>query len=1001
MEKRLETETRPRALVACVLGAWIATAAGTSPAMAQGQDLSDIARKSVLRLKVQRETRPGGANGVDEKELAVGSAVIVSSETVGETKVLLLATAYHVLIRAKEVSVYTHAGENPIATLGADARCYVDRSRELAFLEVVLQAGEGADLAAIDLARTTPAPDLASDPREKMTGMAFGYARFRSVPIDSCRVDILGVLEAKTLGIVRDGPFSRGKGDQQPDAMRFRLLGDQATLDGMSGGLALDGEGRFTGLIYGRRTDQFNLVIPANLVLEALERVKDRGSPRSTTLGAHPFREASLYMGGGDPEVTVENRIDWGTLDGLNVLLGDDPLGSIDRFQEIVVNPPLRSTPRNLEIWVHATETLPNPDHKIEIWVDGEPALIHARTHKVTVPMQGHPGETMITIIKESGKVNDFELGKFLLPSRVDVSFQYEGEEPFLHLVRSLPVIAQRYPLFVTIANDPDDLGEAKPGERPANARLALRLDYAEAILNQAPFSLEVKKETNLNPPGSPRPQDRKEAEPDTSIDGLYRLDPQEAWKLQRVSDQRLGLKLNGRAIFNNDSVRFRDVVLKLNPERKDKEPPQFLVGGRFQFPYRMPDRGVAGDSLILALSARATGSSGTGSVRLDIRDGLQVDVAGLLHHLLASFVNSSLIGNEQLHPIPDEKIAPFLERLGFASIQGWKPHIHRAAFILDPATQKEWLILTFRLDPKDTRAVQGGNPPAARDLLAPPSLAEAPGRVIALEAWGVPGSLAARFPGMEVANPMTDALKGAVAQELSLTLDLDPDPKRWFAGLEAGEEIFFFRNNAEDIADRILKALAHSVEKSEAVKLRVVLDSGFLRDVLGNVLGRPDLKLGIGENKARVEVVARREDGASRVDLALLDGPLVLETPEAGEVDLGKGTVIRGGRLEVAKLTASGVFESSEVKADIDGSLVVKEVRSGGNRYEDASGRVLLSLHSKAGQDELATGSVVDADLTGPFLGLRAKYKIRGKLPFKIDRAMNVDIDPKSLIGK
>ena len=54
--------------------------------------------------------------------------------------------------------------------------------------------------------------------------------------------------------------------------MRFRLLGNQATLEGMSGGLAIDHNRGFAGLIYGRRLDQFNLVIPADAVLHVRER---------------------------------------------------------------------------------------------------------------------------------------------------------------------------------------------------------------------------------------------------------------------------------------------------------------------------------------------------------------------------------------------------------------------------------------------------------------------------------------------------------------------------------------------------------------------------------------------------------------------------------------------------------------------------------------------------------------------------------------------------------
>src|SRR5262249_20481940 len=158
---------------------------------------------------------------------------------------------------------------------------------------------------------------------------------------------------------------------------------------------------------------------------------------------------------------------------------------------------------------------------------------------------------------------------------------------------------------------------------------------------------------------------------------------------------------------------------------------------------------------------------------------------------------------------IRDAKIIPFLERLGFAAPGGWVPEIRRAVFVRDPDTPREWFILTFRLDPKGQGA--GGSPPADGDLLVPPK--GEPGRVIALEAWGVPGSLAARFPGLETTNPVAAAaLNAARADHLSLTLDLTTDPSQWFRGLAPTEELFFFRDNARSIAKRIQQALEHSV---------------------------------------------------------------------------------------------------------------------------------------------------------------------------------------------
>src|SRR5205823_1345753 len=128
----------------------------------------------------------------------------------------------------------------------------------------------------------------------------------------------------------------------------------------------------------------------------------------------HELRQPSLFGGdSADAGAPVEDRLDWGSLEGMAVLLGDDPLRAIDRFQEIVVTPPpAPSPPPDLEIYVHPTETFPNRSHKLAIWVDGKERTIDRRTSTFSLPLKDLPGETMVTMFKQSGDVNDFELGK-------------------------------------------------------------------------------------------------------------------------------------------------------------------------------------------------------------------------------------------------------------------------------------------------------------------------------------------------------------------------------------------------------------------------------------------------------------------------------------------------------------------------------------------------------------------------------------------------------------
>jgi hypothetical protein len=970
---------------------------------ASDQELFELARRCVLRLVVEREPDQGAPAGWTPT--AFGSAVVLEAEPPDAPRTLTLATAYHVLVGARRFRVYAPSGQGLVATSKSDTECFVDRSRELAFVRIELDPGRGGGLGAIDPEKSAQVPQQDGPPGTNPTGMAFGYSRELSLPLDSKRVDFLGAVLAQDLGLVRRIGFRPGRGERSPGQMPFQLLGDQATLEGMSGGLAINRAGEFAGLIYGRRTDQFNLIIPAQQVLvawrRALQQRKGGDSWKHPDQG--PFLEPSLFHGGADEtDAAVEDRLDWGSLEGLTVLLGDDPLHAIDRFQEIVVTPPRRGErPPNLEIFVSRQVTLPNRDHALEIWVNGEKKEIDPVTQTVSLPLADLPGETMVTVIKQGGQVNDFELGKLLIPSTVDLAFQYEGEEPFRRVVRSLPVIVQSYPLFITIVNDPRVQPRSAATQPPANARLALRLDYAQAVLNQAPFNLEVGNRVDLNAPDRAQAAAKKPGEQDTVYEGWFRLDEKAAWRLQRVSAQRLGLTLDGHVVFKSQVLRYRDITLEPRPGPDKVWPPRFTLSGRFQFPYQMPGRDPKGNTLGLALSARATGANGTGSLRVDLREGLQLDVAGILRQLFTDYVNIRLIANAQPHRIDDEKIAPFLERLGFSAPGGWVPEIRRAAFVHDPATQKEWLILTFRLDPKGQGP--GGAPPADSDLLAPPK--GAPGRVIDVEAWGVPGSLAVHFPGLETTNPVVAAALGAArADHLTLTLDLDADPSRWFRGLERTEELFFFRDNARSVGRRIQQAIEHSVKNAEAIELRAVADPGFVREVLKAALRRPDMKLVVGPGKASLRVVARQGRVANHVSLLMQGGPLELTSPGDAEIDLGGGTFVRGARLKISQLDVRGTFDAAEVKGGAGAELSVAQLKTGGLTFNDLAGRVTFALDSAPGRRELGVAIVegVKFALKEVMIGNHpVTVRIEGKISVPIDRDLNFLVDPNALPGQ
>lgn len=960
-------------IVAAALGLWICPSTAVKAGAADDKPLKlfQLANRCVLRLVVKGPALDGGASTVD------GSAVALALEPPEAPRFLILATAYHVLAGTVSFTVWTPSGTGQIATSTPDTECFVDRSREIVFLRISLTPGQGQGIKPIRPEPAMPAPKRDGPLGPPRAGMAFGYP-YAPHRLDSRRVDFLGEVEAQTIDLVRKIEFRPSKGELPPGLMRFQLLGDQATLEGMSGGLVVDWDERFAGLIYGRRTDQFNLLIPAEQVLDAWHRARKQNAWQKLGEEARPLQQPSLFNGGADEAIT-EDRLDWGTLEGLSVLLGDDPLGAIQRFQEIVVTPPQRFPPPDLHIYVLDTETIPNREHKVTFWVNGTRAELDPVFRRITLSLKDLPGETMVTVIKESGQVNDFELGKFLLPSKVYLEFQYEGEKPFRRVIRSLPVIAQSYPLFITVVNNP--LVKPRPGKpRPSeNARLAIRLDYLEAVLNQAPFNLEV-----------------GEKNAQAVYEGRFRLNDHDAWRLRAVSPQRLGLNMNGEVLLRQGQVlSYQGITLQPRAGPDKVWPPKFTLSGRLQFPYEMPGRDAKGNTLGVALSARATGANGSGSLRVDVRPPLQFDIAGIVRHLFTSFVNGRLISNLQTHRLDDEKIAPFLDRLGFACPSGWASEIRRAVFVNDPDGQHDWFILSFRLDPQ--RGGAGGEPPASQNLLAPPT--GPPGRVIDLQAWGVPGCMVARFPGLEKASPVVSAsLKAARLDHMALSLDLDPQPSEWFKGLESPGELFLFRDNGVSVAKRIQKALAYSVSRAKAIELRAQAKPGLASEVLRAALNRHDLKLAVDEAQASLDVVADQGRDGTAVNVTMSGGPFTLTIPEDQEIPIGAGNTVRGVRLKVSGLKAHGRIDAPAVQADVEAELAVKQLKAGGAVFDDAKGRAIFAIDSAPDRRVLGKATVEGIEFGGQLAGIPFRVQVNGKIPVQIDRDLNFRFDPTLL---
>jgi hypothetical protein len=981
------------AVVAMIVGsARVATGAAAATELTDEQLLA-TGRRCVVKLEVNREPRKkADGDRPARKEYNFGSALIVELDKPGPARSMTLATAYHVMARAIDFRVLDASGKE-LARSGASTTYFADRSREVAFIRVALNPGAGPDLQRFPIEE--PAGDRGRP--ERPDGVALGFSLEQPSSIDSMRVDLMGEVPAGRMNYVRRTLFVPADEDIDPNRMPLGLLGGQATLEGMSGGLVADRSGGFLGLAYGRRTDMYNVIIPAGQVRKAWARTSAQGAWKP--FRDQPFLLDSLYRGDGD-EAIEENRLDWGTLEGLSVLIGNDPLKEITNFQEILVVPPIRGQRApNLEMYV-STTTLPDDRHRLRVWLDGVKQEVNATTGRLIVPLGQRPGESMLTVIKEYGDVNGPEAGGLITPSRVDLSFSFPGEKAFSHVVRSLPAIIQSYPLYVTILNERGWKSPAEEAKLPANARLALRLDYAEAILNRAPFVISIREDRDLD--AHDRPVDeRAEKVHDTRFDAEFRLDSTAAWRLRRASPQRLGLEFTGDAIIHGDVLRYRDRAIRRRSAPREKGPPRMTLGGVFQFPELMPGASEADGrgGLGVFVSPRATGTRGIGSFRVDLGEGLTFDIGGILGHLFASYVNYQLIVDTQPHLINEAKILKFLKGLGFASPKGWKSELRRMLLAKSPGDEQVWLILTFRLSTVEEPGGAAPPLPANADqlLVTPPERAE--GRVIHFQGWGLPGELATHFHNLKPVNPMAArAIASAHVDSIELTTTLDADPRSWFDGLERWEQPDLMTHGADGVARRILRALAYSAQKGRTAFVADVGPS-FIPSVLADVLGRPGLPIR-ADGHARLKVVASRSPNSAEVAVRLEGGDLELSTPADVSADLGSGITIRGAHLKVSSLEARGDLGSDRVDGKLTANLSIARLGTALGVIENPRAGVELVLSNNPARRELVTGRVLEFGVEMRLGRGTLPIKLDGELPFKIGRDFKIDLDQERLGG-
>jgi hypothetical protein len=934
-------------------------------------ELLNFVQTRMFRFVVER------GNG----DLSRGSGVligIVKAQSPGELDVATFATVYHVVQGAKRLRILDYAGRQ-LAESTDKTECYAARNCDLAYVKLPLRPSRVAEYHVMPLEPQISFPVASVKPREKLTGMAFGFSREGALLIDYSRIEFLGKVTAGLLPGLVDQSSEPDADDLSPASLPLQLLTDEATLEGMSGGLVLDRHKRFGGLVFGRMTDRFNLIIPAEQVTGTWDKARSEGvRDRWKPLKDSSFERPSLFAGGqGDLGIAFVDKMDWGTVEGLSVLFQGDPSLAIGKFQEIVVEPP-KTGPNapDLELIVDWRETLPDDRSSIDFSLDGR-RISWNKDQPERIPLAGRTGERLLIVSKASGRVNDFEIGGLLAASKINLIFKQDGRS-FRRVIRSLPRIVQRYPIYVTIRNgsplaNPVLVDASRP---PANARIAVRLDYVEALLRQAPLLLRV----------THGPDDKG-----SLFDGVFELDRDKGWDINMISPQRLGLTMRGRAKINR--ARYQafglGLVLEDDPKKPLRPPMDLEVRGRLQFPADLGD---------FYVSARATGTAGIESFRLDLGNGLSLDASGLLRCLFTCYVNNRLLLPEDPKSPERDEIKGFLANMGLMAPRDWSLE-PRQILIVPASNGLRWIVATMRLDrmaaPRSDlkpNLMSSGRGP---ELLSPPI--EADGVVFDLTARDVPGILVARFPGLPSSNPLVaESLSSATIREVRLTTSPPPDLTGDTLHGESVEPIPLQDDNGRKLAERIRTVFGKSVRRGRSV-LAITSGHDLARRALERALNRQGLALH-SEGDGVLRLLADSDPKGSQVYLKTERGTCQFSTPKDQVIDLGGGNTLKNARLVVTQLDSSSRVDQDWIKARLAALLEIGTLKFGSIELQELSGDVTATLDTST--DKIAS-MTVDIRAGRALIAGRGPVALTPFKDFRVDvgRDLSFRFDQKQLM--